>query len=368
MNKLKTRRVISGTCITLLTLGTLYCVPNTLTDTTIAITSPQTNETNSTTEQPSTEEPSTEQPSTEEPSTEQPSTEEPSTEQPSTEEPSTEQPSTEEPTTEQPSTEEPSTEEPSTEEPTTEQPSTEEPTTEQPSTEEPSTEEPSTEEPSTEQPSTEEPSTEEPSTEEPSTEQPAPPPKPDEPTQGNSDESHPGGDRGQPSKPGNNTQSVPTPPGSNRPEGNEVATGGGNRSNFNRDNNMLNPYQNQLLSQYQNETKRNAFSVANFNPLSSDQYYQLLDRNMLALISGEFGSNDNRKRLFSKSFLNHQNEDKVREINQNGENLEAQQQGKQNIGNHGNLSLIKYMGVGLASIIFIVAFSIVIWKRIRKMN
>ncbi|WP_210433360.1 SdrH family protein [Staphylococcus sp. 11007852] len=363
MNKLKTRRVISGTCITLLTLGTLYCVPNTLTDTTIAITSPQTNETNSTTEQPSTEEPSTEQPSTEEPSTEQPSTEEPSTEQPSTEEPSTEQPSTEEPTTEQPSTEEPSTEQPSTEEPSTEEPSTEEPTTEQPSTEEPSTEEPSTEEPSTEQPSTEEPSTEEPSTE-----QPAPPPKPDGPTQGNSDESHPGGDRGQPSKPGNNTQSVPTPPGSNRPEGNEVATGGGNRSNFNRDNNMLNPYQNQLLSQYQNETKRNAFSVANFNPLSSDQYYQLLDRNMLALISGEFGSNDNRKRLFSKSFLNHQNEDKVREINQNGENLEAQQQGKQNIGNHGNLSLIKYMGVGLASIIFIVAFSIVIWKRIRKMN
>ncbi|WP_199787325.1 SdrH family protein [Staphylococcus agnetis] len=323
MNKLKTRRMISGTCITLLTLGTLYCVPNTLTDTTIAITSPQTNETNSTSEQPSTEEPSTEQPSTEEPSTEQPSTEEPSTEQPSTEEPSTE---------------------------------------------EPTSEQPSTEEPSTEQPSTEEPSTEQPSTEEPSTEQPAPPPKPDGPSQGNSDESHPGGDRGQPSKPGNNTQSVPTPPGSNRPEGNEVTTGGGNGSNFNRDNNMLNPYQNQLLSQYQNETKRNAFSVANFNPLTSDKYYQLLDRNMLALMSGEFGSNDNRKRLFSKSFLNHQNEDKVREINQNGENLEAQQQGKQNIGNHGNLSLIKYMGVGLASIIFIVAFSIVIWKRIRKMN
>ncbi|KFE41355.1 SdrH family protein [Staphylococcus agnetis] len=329
MNKLKTRRMISGTCITLLTLGTLYCVPNTLTDTTIAITSPQTNETNSTTEQPSTEQPSTEEPSTEEPSTEQPSTEEPSTEQPSTEEPSTEQPSTEEPSTEQPSTEEPSTEQPSTEEPSTEQPSTEEPSTEQP---------------------------------------PPPAPKPDGPSPGNSDESHPGGDRGQPPKPGDNNQSEPNTPGSNRPQGNEVATGGINGSNFNRDNKILNPYQNQLLSQNQNETKRNAFSVANFNPLSSEQYYQILDRKMLALMSGEMGTYDYRKRLFGKSLLNHQNEDKVREINQNGENLEAQQQGKQNNGNHGNLNLIKYMGVGLASIIFIVAFSIVIWKRIRKMN
>ncbi|WP_261370711.1 hypothetical protein [Staphylococcus agnetis] len=339
MHKLKTRHMLSGTCITLLTLGTLYGVPNNLTDTTIAITSSHSNETNSTNEQPSTEHPSTEQPSTEEPSTEQPSTEEPSTEQPSTEEPSTEQPSTEEPSTEQPSTEEPSTEQPSTEEPSTEQPSTEEPSTEQPSTEEPSTDQP-----------------------------PPPPPKPDGPSQGNSDESNPGGDRGQSPKPNDNNQSEQTTPGSNRPGSNEATTAGVNGSNFNRDNKMLNPYQNQLFSQPQNESKRNAFSVANFNPFCSEQYYQLLDRNMLALMSGEFGSNDNRKRLFGKSFLNHQNEDKVREINQNGENLEAHQQGKQTIGNHGNLSLIKYMGVGLASIIFIVAFSIVIWKRIRKMN
>ncbi|NHM92976.1 hypothetical protein G8Y83_09840, partial [Staphylococcus sp. 10602379] len=55
MHKLKTRHMLSGTCITLLTLGTLYGVPNNLTDTTIAITSSHSNETNSTNEQPSTE-------------------------------------------------------------------------------------------------------------------------------------------------------------------------------------------------------------------------------------------------------------------------------------------------------------------------
>ena len=69
--------------------------------------------------------------------------------------------------------EEPTTEEPTPEEPTTEEPGTEEPGTEEPGTEEPTTEEPGTEEPTTEELGTEEPTTEEPGTEEPTTGEPA---------------------------------------------------------------------------------------------------------------------------------------------------------------------------------------------------
>ncbi|WP_199187394.1 hypothetical protein [Staphylococcus hyicus] len=335
----KKRHIFGGFCLTFITIGSAYYISNEFTDTSIAITTTHSNVLNavSSTEEPSTEQPSTEEPSTEEPSTEQPSTEEPSTEEPSTEEPSTEEPSTEEPSTEQPSTEDPSTEESSTEQP----------------------------------------STEEPSTEEPSTEQPPKPPKPDGPSSGGSGGTNQGSDQAPPHQPGDNNQSGPTVPDSNYPgnhNGNNVSNDNTNGSYMKQgnlienDHHMLNPYQHEWLSGLQSNASRNDKTAVNDHFLLSEEYYQILDRKMLALMSGEMGSNDYRKKLFNKYMSNHHNEDKVREINQNGENLESQQQGKQNNGNHGNLNMIKYMGVALASIIFIVVFSMIIWKRIRKMN
>ncbi|UEX90751.1 SdrH family protein [Staphylococcus ratti] len=257
-----------------------------------------------------------------------------STEESSTEEPSTEQPSTEEPSTEQPSTEEPSTEQPSTEEPSTEQPSTEEPSTEQPSTEEPSTEQPSTEEPSTEQPSTEEPSTEQPSTEEPSTEQPIPP------NQGN----------------GTNTDNRQGPIVIDPTHRN---TGG------------LNPGTDFILNpglRHQQAKNDEMLLNQSFNPLATRQYYQNLDRKMLALMTGEIGSITDNKKASGRLNASSQNEDKVHEINQNGENLEASQNGNHHNGKHEGLNILKYIGIGIGSLLFIVGFSYAIWRRIKKFN
>ncbi|PTG54219.1 hypothetical protein BU692_11355 [Staphylococcus chromogenes] len=319
------------------------------------------------------------------------SSEEPSTEQPSTEEPSTEQPSTEEPSTEQPSTEQPSTEEPSTE-----QPSTEEPSTEQPSTEEPSTEQPSTEEPSTEQPSTEEPSTEQPSTEESSTEQP-PTPGPSQPNKPISDNgtSHgqqaPSGEnpRGPnyPSESGENDTSTQNHYGNNQQPYDPSQSG--NRGDFqnamnnepiNRDlinNDFLLPsyYQNNTSTPPETPQGRDKISSVGFsdrenefNPLSTDRYYQNLDRKMLALITGEIGALPDDRKMSGKTSATHHNDDKVREINQNGENLEAKQNGNGHNRAREGLNFLKYIGIGLASLILIAGFSYLIWRRIKNGN
>ncbi|WP_419791762.1 SdrH family protein [Staphylococcus chromogenes] len=396
MLKSKRRKGLKILNITLFMAGTLLYAPSHMLSNLNAEDSVTPNNATQPTVQSSTEEPSTEQPSTKEPSTEQPSTEEPSTEQPSTEEPSTEQPSTEESSTEQPSTEEPSTEQPSTEEPSTEQPSTEEPSTVQPSTEEPSTEEPSTEQPSTEEPSTEEPSTEQPSTEEPSTEQP-PTPGPSQPNKPTSDN---GTSHGQ-QRPSGENPGVPNYP---------IESGENDASSQNHDANHQQPYdpsqsgnrgdfQNTtnnepinrdlknndflLPSYYQNNTSTppetpqgrddissvGLFDRENeFNPLSTDRYYQNLDRKMLALITGEIGTLPDERKMSEKTSATHHNDDKIREINQNGENLEAKQNGNGHNRAREGLNFLKYIGIGLASLILIAGFSYLIWRRIKNGN
>ncbi|WP_262617303.1 SdrH family protein [Staphylococcus chromogenes] len=377
--------------ISLFMAGTLLYAPSHIVSNLNAEDSVTPNNTSQPTVQSSTEEPSTEQPSTEEPSTEQPSTEESSTEQPSTEEPSTEQPSTEEPSTEQPSTEEPSTEQPSTEEPSTEQPSTEEPSTEQPSTEEPSTEQPSTEEPSTEQPSTEEPSTEQPSTEQPPTPGPSQPNKPtseDGTSRGPQPPSgeNPGGPN-YPSDSGENDASSQNHDGNNQQPYDSSQSG--NRGDFqnatnnepiNRDlinNNFLLPsyYQNNTSTPPETPQGRDEISSVGFsdrenefNPLSTDRYYQNLDRKMLALITGEIGALPDDRKMSEKTSATHHNDDKVREINQNGENLEAKQNGNGHNRTREGLNFLKYIGIGLASLILIAGFSYLIWRRIKNGN
>ncbi|WP_449126435.1 SdrH family protein [Staphylococcus chromogenes] len=396
MLKSKRRKGLKILNISLFMAGTLLYAPSHMISNLNAEDSVTPNNATQRTVQSSTEEPSTEQPSTEEPSTEQPSTEEASTEQPSTEEPSTEQPSTEEPSTEQPSIEEPSTEQPSTEEPSTEQQSTEEPSTEQPSTEEPSTEQPSTEEPSTEQPSTEEPSTEQPSTEESSTEQP-PTPGPSQPNKPTSDNgtSHgqqaPSGEnpRGPnyPSESGENDTSTQNHDGNNQQPYDPSQSG--NRGDFqnamnnepiNRDlinNDFLLPsyYQNNTSTSPEIPQGRNDISSVGFsdrenefNPLSTDRYYQNLDRKILALITGEIGALPDYRKMSGKISATHHNDDKVREINQNGENLEAKQNGNGHNRAREGLNFLKYIGIGLASLILIAGFSYLIWRRIKNGN
>ena len=279
----------------------------------------------------------------------------------------------------------------STEEPLTEQPSTEEPSTEQPSTEEPSTEQPSTEEPSTEQPSTEEPSTEQPSTEQPSTPGPSQPNKPtseDGTSHGQQVPSgeNPGGPN-YPSESGENDASSQNHDGNNQQPYDPSQSG--NRGDFqNTTNNesinrgLIN-YDFLLPSNYQNntsptpETPQGRDEMSNigfsdreneFNPLSTDRYYQNLDRKMLALITGEIGALPDDRKMSEKTSAALHNDDKVREINQNGENLEANQNGNGHNRAREGLNFLKYIGIGLASLILTAGFSYLIWRRIKNGN
>ena len=140
-------------------------------------------QTEATTQVPTTEKPTSEVPTTENSTTENKTSEQPETEKPTSEDKITEKPTSEQLTTEdtsgeeiiiiseEPTSEEPTTEKPTTERPTTEKP-TEKPTTEKPTTEKPTTEKPTTEKPTTEKPTTEKPTTETPTTETPTSEEP----------------------------------------------------------------------------------------------------------------------------------------------------------------------------------------------------
>ena len=210
-------------------------------------------------------------------------------------------------------------------------------------------------------------STEQPSTEEPSTEQPSTPGPPHDSTGPRSPDSAPQNN-------GNGSQQPyePTSSGySQNSNGLEVLNHGQLNGNL-----LLPSYNNNhssiigQASQNNNDTsaKWDFENNTYFNPLSSDRYYQNLDRNMLALMTGEIGALPDNQKTAEKMNTSHRNDDKVREINQNGENLEANHNGNEHDRTRDGLNFLKYIGIALASVILIAGFSYIIWKRIKNGN
>ncbi|HHU6751147.1 TPA: SdrH family protein [Staphylococcus pseudintermedius] len=120
--------------------------------------------------------------------------------------------------------------------------------------------------------------------------------------------------------------------------------------------------QNAFLDDLQQST--DYFRYQYFNPLSTEQYYHRLDKQVLALVTGELGSMPDFKKSGDKSLVNKHQQDKVKKIEQHGENFNTHHMKNMKEGTEKSLSYKPMIYIGIVMIGFVGLISMILWKRL----
>lgn len=120
--------------------------------------------------------------------------------------------------------------------------------------------------------------------------------------------------------------------------------------------------QNEFLDDLQQST--DYFRYQYFNPLSTEQYYHRLDKQVLALVTGQFGSMPDFKKSGDKSIVNKHQQDKVKKIEQHGENFNNHHMKDIKDDTEKTLSYKPMIYIGLVMVGFVGIISLVLWKRL----
>ncbi|WP_086429294.1 SdrH family protein [Staphylococcus cornubiensis] len=120
--------------------------------------------------------------------------------------------------------------------------------------------------------------------------------------------------------------------------------------------------QNEFLDDLQQST--DYFRYQYFNPLSTEQYYHRLDKQVLALVTGQFGSMPDFKKSGDKSLVNKHQQDKVKKIEQHGENFNNHHMKDIKDDTEKSLSYKPMIYIGLVMVGFVGIISLVLWKRL----
>ncbi|EGQ4441093.1 hypothetical protein EEP19_11130 [Staphylococcus pseudintermedius] len=120
--------------------------------------------------------------------------------------------------------------------------------------------------------------------------------------------------------------------------------------------------QNAFLDDLQQST--DYFRYQYFNPLSTEQYYHRLDKQVLALVTGEFGSMPDFKKSGDKSLVNKHQQDKVKKIEQQGENINTHHMKNTKEDTGKSLSYKPMIYIGIVMVGFVGLISMILWKRL----
>ncbi|PCF63158.1 SdrH family protein [Staphylococcus intermedius] len=120
--------------------------------------------------------------------------------------------------------------------------------------------------------------------------------------------------------------------------------------------------QNEFLDDLQRST--DYFRYQYFNPLSTEQYYHRLDKQVLALVTGEFGSMPDFKKNGDKSRVNKHQQDKVKKIEQHGENFNTHHMKDMKEDTGKSLSYKPMIYIGVVMVGFVGLISMILWKRL----
>lgn len=120
--------------------------------------------------------------------------------------------------------------------------------------------------------------------------------------------------------------------------------------------------QNAFLDDLQQST--DYFRYQYFNPLSTEQYYHRLDKQVLALVTGEFGSMPDFKKSGDKSLVNKHQQDKVKKIEQHGENFNTHRMKDTKEDTGKSLSYKPMIYIGIVMVGFVGLISMILWKRL----
>ncbi|QHW37449.1 hypothetical protein GZH82_08895 [Staphylococcus ursi] len=120
--------------------------------------------------------------------------------------------------------------------------------------------------------------------------------------------------------------------------------------------------QNAFLDDLQQST--DYFRYQYFNPLSTEQYYHRLDKQVLALVTGEFGSMPDFKKSGDKSLVNKHQQDKVKKIEQHGENFNTHHMKETKEDTEKTLSYKPMIYIGIIMVGFVGLISMILWKQL----
>ncbi|WP_340285739.1 SdrH family protein [Staphylococcus coagulans] len=128
---------------------------------------------------------------------------------------------------------------------------------------------------------------------------------------------------------------------------------------------QLNQKQQFLNNSYLNQLQKNSdyFRFQYFNPLSTQKYYNNLDKQVLALITGKVGSMPDLKKPSDKTVENDHQQDKVEKIEQHGENLTEKNMNNEDTDTKHTFSLKLISLVGALSVGCVSIISYILWRR-----
>ncbi len=128
---------------------------------------------------------------------------------------------------------------------------------------------------------------------------------------------------------------------------------------------QLNQKQQFLNNSYLNQLQKNSdyFRFQYFNPLSTQKYYNNLDKQVLALITGKVGSMPDLKKPSDKTVENDHQQDKVEKIEQHGENLTEKNMNNEDTDTKHTFSLKSISLVGALSVGCVSIISYILWRR-----
>ncbi|WP_169710761.1 SdrH family protein [Staphylococcus lutrae] len=132
----------------------------------------------------------------------------------------------------------------------------------------------------------------------------------------------------------------------------------GDVQNLGRKENFVN---NQYLDELQQST--DYFRFQYFNPITSEQYYDRLDKQVLALITGRFGAMPDLKASSQTDVESKNQQDKVKKIEQYGENIDHQNMNHDVEKKQTPMSYKPMIYIGLVMVGFVGMLSMIFWKR-----